>query len=144
MKKVIVLSSNNVVVPSEEAGDGSGQVWSVSSHKVRKDALHLPSPLRCFAPSNSTPKPNLPTAKPHVGLSNNHLNPVYMNTWPLFMSKKPVLRGEQKRKLCLLDIYLRNSPKLWETEGVVKRSLSDDIIKGTDRPIPPSTRDLVP
>jgi hypothetical protein len=26
---------------------------------------------------------------------------------------------------------------------VVKRSLSDDIIKGTDRPIPPSTRDLV-
>ncbi len=54
------------------------------------------------------------------------------------------LRGEQKRKLCLLDNYLGNSPKLSETEGVVKRSLSDDIIKGTDRPIPPSTRDLVP
>jgi hypothetical protein len=43
-KKVIVFLSNIVVVPSEEAGDGFGQVQSVSSHKVRKDALHLPKP----------------------------------------------------------------------------------------------------
>jgi hypothetical protein len=46
MKKVIVLSSNNVVVPSEEAGDGFGQVRSVSSHKVSKDASHLLKPTR--------------------------------------------------------------------------------------------------
>ncbi len=47
-KKVIVLSSNIVVVLSEEAGDSFGQVRSVSSHKGRKDAVHLlkPSPTR--------------------------------------------------------------------------------------------------
>ena len=31
-----------VVVPSEEAGYGFGQVRNVSSHKVRKDASHFP------------------------------------------------------------------------------------------------------
>jgi hypothetical protein len=62
---------NNVIVPSEEAGHGFGQVSSVSSHKVRKDALHLPSLLRCFAPSY---------AKSYVGLSSKYLNPVYAIT----------------------------------------------------------------
>jgi hypothetical protein len=33
-----------VVVPPKEAGDGFGQMQSVTSHKVRKDALHLPKP----------------------------------------------------------------------------------------------------
>jgi hypothetical protein len=33
-----------LVVPFEEAGDGFGQVQSVSSHKVRKDATNLPKP----------------------------------------------------------------------------------------------------
>ncbi len=36
----------NVVVPPKEAGDGSGQVQSVSSHKVRKDTSHLLKPTR--------------------------------------------------------------------------------------------------
>jgi hypothetical protein len=36
--------SNIVVVPSKEARDGFGQVQSVSSCKVRIDALHLPKP----------------------------------------------------------------------------------------------------
>jgi hypothetical protein len=46
VKKVIVLSSNISVVGSEaeEAGDCFGQVQSVSSPKVRKDASHLPKP----------------------------------------------------------------------------------------------------
>jgi hypothetical protein len=63
---------------------------TISSHKVRKDALHLPSPLRCFTPSNSTPKTNLAMTKPYVGLSINQLNTLYVITLPLLMSKKPV------------------------------------------------------
>jgi hypothetical protein len=52
------------------------------------------------------------------------------------------LREEQKRKtVSLRAIIYRERSKLGETEGVVKRSLSNDIIKGTDRPIPPSTED---
>ncbi len=43
-KNIFVLSSNTVVVPSEYAGDGFGQVQSIFSHKVRKDASHLPKP----------------------------------------------------------------------------------------------------
>ena len=42
----ILSVSNNVVVPSEEAGDGIGQLRSVSSQKVREDASHLPIPTR--------------------------------------------------------------------------------------------------
>ena len=86
MKKVIVLSSNNVVIPSEEAGDGFGQVRSVSSHKVRKDALHLPCQLRCFAPSYSTPKPKLATAKSYVGLSNKLFKSSLRDKKPVYPS----------------------------------------------------------
>jgi hypothetical protein len=39
------------------------------SYKVRKDALHPPEPLRCFAPSKTTPKRNLAMAKIYVGHS---------------------------------------------------------------------------
>jgi hypothetical protein len=49
--------------------------WEKTLHTFRfhSDASHLPT-------SDSTPKPNLAMDKPHVGLSNNHLNPVYMIT----------------------------------------------------------------
>jgi len=55
------------------------------------------------------------------------------------------LRGEQKRKLCLLEIIygtLQSSKrqKVWSKDLFLMTS----SIKGTDRPIPPSTRDLVP
>ncbi len=55
----------------------------------------------------------------------------------------PLKRRAKVETVSLRAIISQNFSKLWETEGVVKRSLSD-IIKGTDRPIPPSTRDLVP
>ena len=57
------------------------------------------------------------------------------------------LRGEQKRKLCLLE---RLSTELSEASSERQKVWSKDLflmtssIKGTDRPIPPSTRDLVP
>ncbi len=51
------------------------------------------------------------------------------------------LREEQKQKLCLLEqLSTGTYSELWETEGVVKRSLFD-IIKSTNRSILPSTED---
>ncbi len=47
------------MLPSEQAGDGFGQVQSVSSHKVKKNF---------FAPSETTSETNLATAKPYIGL----------------------------------------------------------------------------
>ena len=67
-----------VVVLSKNAGDGFGQVQSISYHKVRKDVSHLLSPLQCFAHSKSTLKLNLAMAKPYIGLIINYLNPVYV------------------------------------------------------------------
>ncbi len=55
----------------------------------------------------------------------------------------PHKRRAKAETVSLRAIIYQNFSELWETEGVVKRSLSD-IIKGTDRPIPPSTRNLVP
>ena len=43
--------------------------------------------LRTFRLYSKTKSGN---GKTYVGISNNHLNPVYVITWPLFMSKKPV------------------------------------------------------
>ncbi len=52
----------------------------------------------------------------------------------------PLERRATAETVSLRAIIYRNFSELWETEGVVKRSLSN-IIKGTDRPIPPSTED---
>ncbi len=52
----------------------------------------------------------------------------------------PLKRRAKAETVSLRAIIYRNFSELWETEGVVKRSLCD-IIKGTDRPILPSTED---
>ena len=67
----LLLFSCNVVVPSKEAGDGSGQVQSVSSHKVRKDALHLLKPTRL-----------------DLNTSNNKLNKVASCSLANFLNRK--------------------------------------------------------
>ncbi len=55
-------------------------------------------------------------------------------------TEAPLKRRAKAETVSLRAIIYRNFSELWETEGVVKKSLSD-IIKGTDRPIPPSTED---
>jgi hypothetical protein len=57
-----------------------------------------------------------------------------------FLKKSQPKRRAKAETVSLRVIIYRNFSKLWETEGVVKRFPSD-IIKGTDRPIPPGTED---
>ena len=95
-----------VVVPSKEAGDGFGQVQSVSSLKMRKDALHILKPLRCYALGNcknlfswrcqKQPISRLPTHNPRA---RSYRGVLRMYLW-YFKKKGGILAISDTKVLC--------------------------------------------